>query len=71
MNSEYSASFICSSLITSLPVALGLVQKTPLALLPFIDSGSPGICVNEIAPKLVIPSGPLKSFIFSISLYAF
>ena len=59
-----------TSLETSFPDWSGFVQKTPLALLPFIDSGSPGICVNEIAPKLVTPASS-NFFVFTISLYVY
>ena len=68
INSEYADSLIISSLTTSFPDEFGFVQNTPLALWPLIESGSPGICVKDIAPKFVIPSGPLKSFISKISL---
>ena len=51
MNSEYKDSSSDSSLTTSFPDLSGFVQYTPLALLPLIESGSPGIWVNDIAPK--------------------
>ena len=56
------------SLDTSFPLASGFVQKTPLALCPLIESGSPGICVNEIAPKFVTSSGLSKFLILITSL---
>ena len=56
-------SSIISSLLASFPLESGFVQNTPLALLPVIDSGSPGICVNEIAPKFDTPVTPVKPFI--------
>ena len=56
MNSEYNDSSRDSSLTTSFPDLSGFVQYTPLALLPLIESGSPGIWVNDIAPKCVTPA---------------
>ena len=55
MNSEYLDSSTLISLETSLPDLSGLVQYKPLALLPLTESGSPGICVKQIAPKCSIP----------------
>ena len=70
MNSEYFSSSTETSLVTSFPVASGFVQKTPLALLPLIELGSPGICVREIAPKLVTFPGLSKFLILTSSSYA-
>ena len=52
----------------SFPEESGLVQNTPLALLPLIESGSPGICVNEMAPKFETPSTPEKPLMVNNSL---
>ena len=50
-------------------VDIAIKSKLPMiALFPLIESGSPGIWVNDIAPKLETPSTPLKLFILSISL---
>ena len=50
------------SLETSFPDLSGLVQYKPLALLPLTESGSPGICVKQIAPKCAIPP-PSSNFL--------
>ena len=44
------------SLITSFPDSSGKVQYVPLILWPSIDSFSPGISFNGIAPKFLIPN---------------
>ena len=53
---ESADSSIASSLTTSFPDLSGFVQNIPRALLPFIESGSPGFCVKDIAPKCVTPA---------------
>ena len=54
-----------------MPVESGFVQYTPLALEPFIESGSPGICVNDIAAKCGMPKLLSNPFIFKTSFKAF
>ena len=54
-----------TSLETSFPDLSGFVQYKPLALLPLIDSGSPGFLVKQIAPKCDIPP-PSSNFLVCI-----
>ena len=49
-------------------IDMEVTEKAKEVILPLVESGFPGICVRDIAPKLETPSGPLKSFISSISL---